>query len=267
MFEDATFGFWLVLAAKMGAAALFVIAATVTAERAGPLIGALVATLPLAAGPSYVFLALDHDDAFISRSGVASLAVNAAVGVYCLVYAKLAQRHSLLVCMTAGFGIWLAAALFVQSRDWTLIEAVLLNVVTFPACAFLARDLRHVAMPRVALRWQDFVFRAAGVMLLMAGIILLSSTIGPNASGVLAVFPVIYTSMMIILYRRVGGPAAAAVMAHSFGGFVGFACALAAVHLAAVPLGRTAALTLAFAIAVGWNLILFAVDRWKPRAA
>jgi hypothetical protein len=66
---------------------------------------------------------------------------------------------------------------------------------------------------------------------------------------------------MIILYRRVGGPAAAAVMAHSMGGFVGFACALIALHLTAVPLGRAAALVLALAIAIVWNLMLFAASR------
>ena len=34
-------------------------------------------------------------------------------------------------------------------------------------------------------------------------------------SGVLAVFPVIYTSIMLILHRRVGGPATAAVLANA----------------------------------------------------
>ena len=71
------FLFWLALAIKMAVAALFVIAATVTAERAGAAIGALVATLPVSAGPAYVFLALDHDAAFIAQSALASLALNA----------------------------------------------------------------------------------------------------------------------------------------------------------------------------------------------
>ena len=34
--------------------------------------GALVATLPISAGPSYVFLALDHDAAFIAEGALAS---------------------------------------------------------------------------------------------------------------------------------------------------------------------------------------------------
>ncbi len=47
--------------------------ASMVAERSGPLIGALVATLPVSAGPVYVFLALDHDAAFIAQSALASL--------------------------------------------------------------------------------------------------------------------------------------------------------------------------------------------------
>ena len=59
--------FWLSLALKMAVTAGFVVVAAMVAERAGPAIGALVATLPIAAGPAYFFVALDHDAAFISR--------------------------------------------------------------------------------------------------------------------------------------------------------------------------------------------------------
>ena len=51
------FHFALILIVKMAITAAFVVAATVTAERAGPLVGGLVATLPIGAGPAYVFLA------------------------------------------------------------------------------------------------------------------------------------------------------------------------------------------------------------------
>ena len=42
------------------------------------MIGALVATLPISAGPSYIFLAIDHDAAFIAEGALASLPINAA---------------------------------------------------------------------------------------------------------------------------------------------------------------------------------------------
>ena len=49
--------FWFALATKMVVTALFVSVATIVAERLGATVGALVATLPVSAGPVYVFLA------------------------------------------------------------------------------------------------------------------------------------------------------------------------------------------------------------------
>src|SRR5258708_6864325 len=65
--------FLLSLAVKMAVTALFVLVATYAAERAGALVGAMIATLPIAAGPAYIFLALDHDARFIADSALASL--------------------------------------------------------------------------------------------------------------------------------------------------------------------------------------------------
>ena len=50
--------FLLTLGFRMAITAAFVVSASVITERSGPVIGALVATLPISAGPSYVFLAL-----------------------------------------------------------------------------------------------------------------------------------------------------------------------------------------------------------------
>lgn len=46
---------WFVLAMKMAVTALVVTTATIVAERLGATVGALVATLPVSAGPVYVF--------------------------------------------------------------------------------------------------------------------------------------------------------------------------------------------------------------------
>jgi hypothetical protein len=57
----------------MAITAAFVVSASVITERSGPVIGALVATLPISAGPAYLFLSLDHDAAFIAEGALASL--------------------------------------------------------------------------------------------------------------------------------------------------------------------------------------------------
>src|ERR1700676_2059510 len=95
MSPDLTF--ILTLALRMAVTAAFVVSASVITERSGPVIGALVATLPISAGPSYVFLALDHDAAFIAEGALASLPINAATVFLGLTYVLLAQRHHALI--------------------------------------------------------------------------------------------------------------------------------------------------------------------------
>ena len=79
----------------MAVTAGVVVVATLAAERAGPLVAGLVATLPLGAGPVYVFLALDHGAAFIAQSAVNSLAINMNNVIFALTYALLAQKRCL----------------------------------------------------------------------------------------------------------------------------------------------------------------------------
>lgn len=94
----------------MAVTAGFVVAASLVAERSGPAIGAMIATLPIAAAPSYVFLALDHDTAFIARSALGSLSANAVTGIFTLVYVVLAQRQPLAVSLAAALAVWFALA-------------------------------------------------------------------------------------------------------------------------------------------------------------
>jgi hypothetical protein len=87
----------------------------------------------------------------------------------------------------------------------------------------------------------------------------LSFRLGPTASGSLAVFPIVLSSIAIILHRRVGGPATAAVLANAVIGLGGFAVALIVLYLAAERLGSAVALTLALAVSLGCNLVLYLV--------
>src|SRR3972149_6785197 len=140
----ADFAFALTLIVKMAITAGFVLAATMTAERAGPLVGGLVATLPIGAGPVYVFLAMDHDAHFIAQSAVASLAINAANVVFALVYALLAQRRSLGVSLPGACLVGLVLALLVHEIHWSFTAAALLNVAVLGVCLRLAQPLNFM---------------------------------------------------------------------------------------------------------------------------
>lgn len=250
--------YWLTIAVKMAIAASVVIGATIAAERAGPLIGALVATLPVSAGPSYFFLAFEQDAAFFSESALGSLLLNAATAVYATTYVLLSQRQPFVVCVPGAMLAWLGSLfLFTQfARNGT--AAAVVNVAVFAICFVLVRPYRNVRMPKIQLRWYDFAFRAGLVGLLVGVILGLHSLMGPLATGALAAFPIIFTSMMLVLHQRYGGPACAAVMANGIAGLIGFGIAAYFLHVCVIPLGVPLALTIALCITVAWNLGIFA---------
>lgn len=253
--------FWLAPLLKMLVTAAIVVAASLIAERTGPIVGSLIATLPVSAGPAYVFLSLDHDAAFIAQSALASFVTTIGTTLFALVYAAVAQRQGMIVSLLAAEATWLSFALLTQRTDWNIQTAAPLAAAVFAACIMLSRPFRHARMPPPQRRWYDVPLRAGMVALLVLLVITLSHAFGAYATGVLAGFPVVFTGLILILPPRVGGPPTAAVIAHSITGLIGFEIALAALHLSAVPLGAPAALATGLAICVGWNLLLFALRR------
>ena len=261
MSSDLTFV--LVLALSMLTAAAFVVSASMIAERTGAVIGALVATLPISAGPSYVFLALDHDAAFVAQGALASLPMNSATIFMSLAYAVLAQRQRMIVSAATAVAVWLGVATLIHSVDWSLAAGIAVNVVTFAICLPLLQRFRHAKMPLITRRWYDVPLRASLVATLVASVSTLSGWVGPTITGVLAVFPTVFTSMMLILHPRIGGPATAAVLANGAYGMIGFTAGVAVLQAATSQLGSAAGLSLALATCIAWNLGLWWVGRRK----
>jgi hypothetical protein len=255
--------FILTLGFRMAITAAFVVSASVITERSGPVIGALIATLPISAGPSYVFLSLDHDAAFIAEGALASLPINAATILLGLTYVVLAQRRSAIVSCGAAVMVWIALASIIRSVQWTLPSGLIVNAIAFAICVPLLRRYRHVKMPLVTRRWYDIPLRASLVATLVATVVTASGWVGPKISGIIALFPIVFTSMMLILHPRIGGPPTAAVLANSAGGLMGLGIAIAALHVAALQFGSAIGLSLALAICVSWNLGLWWWSRRK----
>jgi len=251
--------FALTLAIKMIVAASFVITATVAAERAGPAIGALIATLPVSAGPAYVFLALDHNPEFISRAALASVALNGSTAIYAVAYVLLAQRQPFFVAVPGAFLAWLVSVIAFTTISTTTWIAVVINLIVFPLAFVTVRKYRFARVPPMRLRWYDFAMRALLVACLVGAVVGLSFRIGPGPTGILAAFPVVFTSIMIILHNRIGGKAAAAVLASGMLGLCGFGLSVLTLHLTAMPLGNGAALGCALVVALVWNTSLYAL--------
>jgi hypothetical protein len=123
------------------------------------------------------------------------------------------------------------------------------------------RPFRHTRMPRQQPRWSDYALRALMVAVLVGIVVTFSFRNGSFGSGLLAVFPVVLTSIILILHRRAGGKPTAAVLANTPLGLLGFGIACMVLHLAAEPLGAVAGLSLALATSIGWSLAVLAARR------
>lgn len=242
------------LAVKMTTTAIIVVAASKVVERVGPFLGAMVATLPISAGPSYVFLAAEHGGAFVHRAALTSLATNAATVGFAALYSLLARKRPLWLALGLSFGLWIVAALAIVGTRWTFASAGLLNVAVFFPAYLATRDCRATGPGRPPqTRWWDIPFRAALVMTLVGITVVVGRFLGAAAAGVAALVPIVLFSLAVILQPRIGGLGASAVIAHALPGLAGFGAAVAAMYTTVGPLGAPLALALALAICIGWN--------------
>ncbi len=88
-----------------------------------------------------------------------------------------------------------------------------------------------------------------------------SNSIGSFASGMFAVFPIVMGSFVVILHPRIGGKAAAAVLAHAQPPLVGLGLGFLGVHTLAEPIGVWWSYAAGLAITMAWSGVLWLV-RW-----
>jgi uncharacterized membrane protein (GlpM family) len=260
--------FWYGLILKMAMTATIVVVASVAVERSGPFIGALIAALPTAAGAAYIILAIEHPPAFIAASAIGSLAADAAVAIFALAYAALAQRHGIVLSIGFATLVWLGAAALLRLVEWTPGSAVALNAAVFAVTIPASARYRMPMVPRAGIKRTpyDIPLRAATVALVVAVVTTASHWIGSFASGMFAVFPIVMGSFVVILHPRVGGPAAGAVLAHSQLPLIGLAFCFLGVHYLAEPIGVWWSYAAGLAITMAWSGVLWAVRRMRIKA-
>ncbi len=243
-----------------------VVAASVAAERAGPVAGGIIVALPVSAGPGYVFLARQASDAFIAHSAVYSLAITAATALYLAVYVRAAPRLGPLASVAAALVPWFAVAALLLWIELSWEIAVALNLVAFPLAIWLTRDSAagEVLPPRVA-SVRDLLLRALLAGGLVATVVTVSDLIGPRLTGSTMTFPVVLTTLGLIMHHRYGGRAAARALRGALLAMPGFAVCVLALHLLAEPLGAIRALVAALAVSLAASLFLLFCARLARR--
>ncbi len=244
--------FVLLLLVKVVSTAAVVVGASVAAERFGPFWGGLIACFPVSAGPAYVLLGLQHDDAFIANAAFASFACSIATWVNAVTFARLGQRFGIYVSLGLTLVVWLIAALIVRSIPWTVPMAIVSTTVAFVVAIKLTPKISVKLDPnrsRVK-HWSELPIRAALVGLFVATIVTVSEAIGPEATGIASVFPLATSSLAVIMARSLGMSAATAAVAATVKPMIGIVIAMFVLSQTAVLWGMWPAMALALVISM-----------------
>jgi hypothetical protein len=237
------------------------VAVSMLVERVGPFLGAMISTLPISAGPARVFVAMDHDAAFLEASARMGLPAYAGTTVFAAVHVPLARRFRTFLSISGAISASLIATILITRETWSLGGALALHATVFGAAIWATRSARRaVPATRAVSRIWDVPFRAAIVMSLVAAVIIAGRLFGPAAAEATAAAPMVFASVGLVLQPRLGGAVPAAMTANGLLGLIGLA-ALAFLSISATALGPPAALLFALLICVIWNLALIGMRR------
>jgi hypothetical protein len=248
------------LVVKVVASVLSALIAIYAAERLGPFWGGLIAGIPSTIGPAYVILAIETTDAFVAQSALASCAGTVAILMFASTLAVAARRLNAWLVLPVAILAWGIGALAVGAAHWTIWSALAVNAVAFVVAVAITHPIAvaPVVSPPLRRHWYDILLRA-GIAGGFVGIVTTASAVlGPTATGIFTVFPIVFSTLAIVLLSRMGGPVAAATFANCIWPMIPICLALAEIHACAVAWGSTVALSVGIAICLGWNAGLVA---------
>lgn len=247
---------------KIALTASIVVIASVAVERSGPMLGAMIASLPTSGGAAFIILAWDHSPIFIAESATGALMSNAGVLALAIAFAVSAQRYSLSVALGIGLVCWFALLSLMRLYDWTMPAAISLNVAILGVAIPLGRRFRLPGSSKpVRTTVLDIAWRTALVAALVVAVTGLSNSIGAILSGVFSFFPVALVSFLIIIHRRLGPSSASNVAARFPSADIGLALAIIEVHYLAPVIGVWWSYLVAITLCIAWNAVLWVASR------
>ncbi len=239
------------LALKLSLVPTLIAAITLAGRRWGPAVAGWLSAFPVVAAPILFFIAVEQGAGFAAQAAGATLSAVLAILVFALAYAwaasKLSWPFSLLIAFAAYAlavtGLtWWAPAMPVAAA--AVLAALLLAPRLFPSLPDAAAGGRA--------RSSDLILRMIAAALLVLFVTTFSGTLGPQLSGILAMFPVMSSVLTVFSHRHAGPAFAVKLLRGTVLGYFAFAafCIVVSLALAALPMATAFALALCCALAV-----------------
>jgi hypothetical protein len=191
----------LILGLKLALVPLLVGGVTLAGRRWGPVLAGWLAAFPVVAGPILLFIAIEHGPVFAAGSAVGTLSAVLAILVFGISYAWAATRFSWAVSLAAGFSVYFLAVLLIG--DWAP------SLWTAAIAVFAATVIAPTLFPRVTTASTSLAPNDIHLRMIAGGILVIlvtgfSARLGPQLSGVFAMFPVMASVLAAFSHRRSG---------------------------------------------------------------
>jgi len=212
--------------------AAIVIIILLIAEKYGTKVGGIIGTIPTTVIIAYVFISLNQGLLFASKSVAV---VPAEMGVNLLficVFAVLAY-HSTFVALFGSFSIWvvLSAILFFIDMHYIYPSLIIFIVSMALTFVFLEKKLRIRSQGKRVVHYTPLKIFLRGIMTgVIITISVLLSNFGEVLSGIFTVFPVIFSSTMIITLKEHGPDFSAGIAKSMIFGSPSIASYAVAIH-------------------------------------
>lgn len=191
------------LALKLTIVPLLIAAITFAGHRWGPAVSGWLAGLPVVAGPVLFFIAIEHGPAFAAAAAIATLAGVLGAVSFAIAYAWVATRLAWPTSFACGLAAYFAVVAVLNLISPTMPLAALVAVGSL----VLGPRLFPRTAPKAAIvvsSYAEVACRMLAGAVLVVLVTHFAASLGPNLSGLFAVFPLM-TSVLAVFSHRYSG--------------------------------------------------------------
>jgi hypothetical protein len=237
----------VLLALKLVLVPGLVAGVTLSARRWGPRVGGWLTALPLVAGPTLFFLAMEQGHAFAARAALSTLVGLIGVAAFGVVYGWVALRHGWAMALLASWAAFVVTTVAAQAVEWGPASALAATLGAFVIGARALPPDRGRPARFDPPAW-DLPLRMLGTLAVVLTVTSIADRLGPRLSGAFTPFPVALAVLLVFAHAQEGAPLAIRLLRSFFTAMWGFALFCLVVAVAMVPLGPGGAFVLALAV-------------------
>ena len=238
-----------------------VAAVTLASRRWGLRVGGVLTGLPMVAGPTLCFYAIEQGHVFAASAARSALLGIVATGTFCVAYARSAAHVAWPISVVAGWSAFaVTAAVTYHIPDLGGIGELAIASTALVGCRFLVAVPALPGAAAVSPRW-DLLLRMIAAAVVVVLLTAVAAWLGSRWSGILSAFPVVTLVLAVFTHVQRGATAVGIFLRGLLRGLHGFALFCLVLSIALGPLGWR--LFAAVSLALAAQIVLQSLMLWR----